>query len=477
MQIKLTRIAQKKTADLEIVLFKEASKISDKKLKALINQGIKKDQKYFLFSTGDKASLYIQLNFDSKKAHSLEKCRLAGSEAFDTVMKLRAKTVSISNNWNESFLIAFTEGLMLSAYQFLKYKKEAKKLKHPFTEILLKTTEITKASIEELKHVVTAVYHARNLVNEPLSFLTAVQLAKSLKQIHSKLNVKVEIFNKKKIESLKMGGLLAVNKGSVDPPSFTVLTYKPKNAVNKKPLVFVGKGVVYDTGGLSLKPTANSMDHMKCDMGGAAAVGCATYAIAAAKLPVYTITLVPATDNRPGGNAYAPGDVITMHSGSTVEVLNTDAEGRMLLADALHFAKQFKPMLVIDAATLTGAALRSIGQQGVCMMGTADEKMKSLVREAGYHVHERVAELPFWDEYEDMLKSDIADIKNIGGAFAGAITAGKFLQHFTDYPWLHFDIAAMGWMYQRDGYRLKNGSGVGVRLFYKVAKMIAKSKK
>ena len=153
-----------------------------------------------------------------------------------------------------------------------------------------------------------------------------------------------------------MGGLLSVNAGSVDEPTFTIMEYKPKNSKNKKPYVLVGKGVVYDTGGLSLKPTPNSMDLMKCDMAGAAAVGAAMYAIAKAKLNVHVIGLVPATDNRPGFNAFAPGDIITMMDGSTVEMLNSDAEGRMILADALHYAKRYKPELVIDIATLTGAA-------------------------------------------------------------------------------------------------------------------------
>ena len=167
-----------------------------------------------------------------------------------------------------------------------------------------------------------------------------------------------------------MGGLLAVNKGSVDPATFTIMEWKPENARNSKPIVLVGKGIVYDTGGLSLKPTANSMDLMKCDMGGAAAVSGAIYAIAKNNLPIHVIALVPATDNRPGGDAYAPGDVITMYSGKTVEVLNTDAEGRMILADALAYAKKFKPEVVIDLATLTGAAAVAVGKFHGLMIAT-----------------------------------------------------------------------------------------------------------
>ncbi|MCL4149469.1 UNVERIFIED_CONTAM: hypothetical protein GTU68_014278 [Idotea baltica] len=276
----------------------------------------------------------------------------------------------------------------------------------------------------------------------------------------------IETWNKAKIVAAKLGGLLAVNLGSEDPPTFNILEWKPKNATNKKPIVLVGKGIVYDTGGLSLKPTANSMDHMKCDMGGAAAVAGALHCIAKNKLDKHVIVLIPATDNRPGKNAYVPGDVIKMHSGSTVEVLNTDAEGRMVLADSLSYAKRYSPELVIDVATLTGSSLMALGPEGIVMMGTAGKKVKESISNSGDQVHERLVEFPIWDAYAKYLESDIADLKNIGGRFAGSITAGKFLQHFTDYPWLHLDIATSAWSYHENGYRLKNGTGVGVRLLY-----------
>jgi len=204
---------------------------------------------------------------------------------------------------------------------------------------------------------------------------------------------------------------------------------------------------------------------MKCDMGGSAAVVGTLYAIAKAQLPLHVIGLVPATDNRPSGNAYAPGDVIRMHDGSTVEVLNTDAEGRLILADALSFAKKYQPELVIDLATLTGAAARAIGKQGIVAMGN-DQKTMSLLKESGQKVHERIAELPFWDEYKDDLKSTIADLKNLGGAEAGAITAGKFLEHFTDYPYTHLDIAGPAFMTSPFSYHGTGATGVGVRLLF-----------
>jgi leucyl aminopeptidase len=333
-------------------------------------------------------------------------------------------------------------------------------------------TKINQTQIDQLNIVCQANYKARNLVNEPVNKLNATDLSNAFKQMGKEAGFKVEVYNKTKIKQLKMGGLLSVNAGSVDEPTFTIMEYKPSKAKNKKPYVLVGKGVVYDTGGLSLKPTAGSMDSMKCDMAGAAAVSCAMYAIAKAKLNVHVIALVPATDNRPGFNAFAPGDIITMMDGSTVEMLNSDAEGRMILADALHFAKKYNPELVIDMATLTGAALAAIGSFAMVGMGTASDNVKKKLHETGFAVNERIAEFPFWDDYNDLLKSDIADQKNIGGPYGGSITAGKFLQKFTNYPYFHLDIAGPAFIAAKDSYRGKGGTGWGVRFLFDFFKTI-----
>lgn len=280
------------------------------------------------------------------------------------------------------------------------------------------------------------------------------------------------MFNKSKIEALKMGELLAVNKGSVDPPTFTIMEWKPKNAQNKKPYVLVGKGVVYDTGGYNIK-VAGGMETMKCDMAGSAAVGCTMYAIAKAKL-LHVIGLVPATDNRIDGKAYVAGDVITMMSGLTVEMLNTNAEGRMILANALFYAQRYNPELTVELSTLTGAAVAAIGTAGIVAMGTADEKTKNKLKDSGHATHERLAEFPFWDEYDEMIKSEIAEIKNIGGPSGGSITAGKFLARFVNYPFMHLDIAGPAFLPAKDGYRLKGGTGVGVRLLFDFFKNMTK---
>ena len=212
------------------------------------------------------------------------------------------------------------------------------------------------------------------------------------------------------------------------------------------------------------------MDLMKTDMGGAGTEIGAMHAIASNKLPVNVIALIPATDNRPSGNAYAPGDVITMHNETTVEVLNTDAEGRLILADALSYAKKYNPDIVIDLATLTGAAAQAIGHYGIVSMHKNSIKDHNELKDAGNEMHERLAEFPFWDDYDKLLDSDIADIKNIGGSFAGAITAGKFLSKFISYPWIHLDIAGPTFVKERYGYRGKGATGIGVRLLYNFIK-------
>ncbi len=375
---------------------------------------------------------------------------------------------------NFADVLAVAEGCALANYQFLKYKSETK-TKNTLEKVFIQTDISNQNAMDELQILLDAVCIARTWVNEPQSYLNAITFANEIKALAVGSNVKAEILSKKQIEALKMGGLLSVNMGSKIPPTFTVLEYKPKNAKNKQPLVLVGKGVVYDTGGLSLKPTPNSMDTMKCDMAGGAAVAAAICAIGKAKLPYYVIALIPATDNRPGENAYTPGDVVTMYDGQTVEVLNTDAEGRMLLADALAYAKKYKPHLVLDFATLTGAAAAAIGSFGIVCMGNAADKEKTLLKEIGNKVHERLVEFPFWDDYANLIKSDLADMKNIGGPIGGAITAGKFLEKFTDYPWMHFDIAGPAFLSTADSYRGKQGSGVGVRLIFNLVKYLVQS--
>lgn len=405
----------------------------------------------------------------------LEKARRAGNEMVLKLMAAKrdeAQLVSLQEDG--ALTLSLAEGAVLGAYEFLKYKTSGK----PSTlkKIGVVAPEVGAKALEELNDVCEAVFAARDLVNEPYSFLNAVQLSSEIRNLSRNAGFKVQVFDKAQIQALGMGGLLAVNKGSIDPPTFTILEWKPKGAVNKKPIVLVGKGVVYDTGGLSLKPTPNSMDYMKCDMAGSAAVAGAITAVAKQELPVHVVGLIPATDNRPGEAAYAPGDVIRMHSGLTVENLNSDAEGRIILADALSYGERYEAELVMTIATLTGAAARAIGSYGSVIMGTAGEDAFARLQGAGEHVYERLAPMPFWDEYDEEIKSDVADIKNLGSDLAGQITAGKFLARFTTRPFIHIDIAGTAYLGKRDHYRGKGGTGVGVRLFYEFIKRRAAQK-
>ncbi len=369
---------------------------------------------------------------------------------------------NLCNYQNAAYLLA--EGMILSNYQFLKYKSDAKNQKNSLKDIYFSNQSISPKKLKELEHITQAVCLSRDLINEPLNNLTAEQLATAITKIGKDSGFRTQILNKEKIEKLKMGGLLAVNAGSQLPPTFSIMEYRPLNYKNKAPIILVGKGIVYDTGGLSLKPTPNSMDCMKSDMSGAAVITGVMYAVAMLELPIYLVGLVPATENRPGENAYTPGDVITMYSGTTVEVLNTDAEGRLVLADALHYAKKYNPELVMDFATLTGSASNTFGDAGICMLGNADEKTKTLLKESGFRQFEKLAELPLWKEYAQKLNSNIADLKNIGGPKAGAITAAKFLEHFTDYPWIHFDIAGVSFNDNNIDYRPAGGVAMGIRM-------------
>ena len=409
--------------------------------------------------------VYVVLLEKEANYETAEKARIAASILTGTLNKVKIKAISIVSDLELTG--AFIEGMALTNYQFLKYFSDKKTNTLGLIQVI---GNLKEEELDEITTTVKATNFAKDLVNEPQSFLTATQLAKEIKTLGKEAGFKVDVLEKSEIEALEMGGLLAVNKGSIEPPTFSILEWNPKNAKNKKPIVLVGKGVVYDTGGLSLKPTEKSMDFMKCDMGGAAAVIGGIYAIAKNNLPYHVIGLVPATDNRPSGNAYAPGDVITMFNKKTVEVLNTDAEGRLIMADALSYAKKYDPELVIDIATLTGSAVAAIGHYGIVGMGNVEEKVMQKLKTSGNTVFERIVEFPFWDEYNEQLKSSIADVTNLGYGAGGAITAGKFLEHFTDAPYVHLDIAGPAFLQKPINYLSQGGTGSGVRLFYDFVK-------
>ena len=317
------------------------------------------------------------------------------------------------------------------------------------------------------------IFWCREWVNMPVADLNAERFADELQLIASDLQgVSCTVMDKRQIESLRMGGLLAVNRGSVDEPRFVVLEYKPDTAAGKQPICLVGKGVMYDTGGLNIKPD-DYMQEMKSDMAGAATMASVLFAAADNQLPVHLVALLPMTDNRPGFNAYAADDILTMYDGTTVEVVNTDAEGRLILADAIAYAaKNYHPALIIDAATLTGAAVRAISTFGIAVMQTHADNPLTLLKLVGEQVYERLVEFPMWKEYDELLKSEVADMKNCGTAQAGTITAGKFLAHFAgEVPYIHLDIAGVAFFSKAQHYYRPGASGYGIRLLYSFMEM------
>ncbi|MCF8302939.1 MAG: leucyl aminopeptidase [Bacteroidales bacterium] len=463
----------------QVLLLKNEDQLKEdwlkkEELEYIRNHKEKLEKKRFAFNRFDRW-MYVQFLDDSEEAHKrLEKNRQAGNSLLSHINGNKLAEIYITDHSGEAKeALAFAEGMLLGNYQFLKYFKEAEKKQNTLQKVFMVSKKLSEKDIEELNITTESTWKCRDLVNEPLSSLNAVKLGKAFEAMAREAGIHVEVMNKKKIESLKMGGLLSVNKGSIDPPTFTIMEWKPEGAVNEKPIVLVGKGVTYDTGGMSLKPSSGMHD-MKCDMAGAATMGSVMYAVAKNKLPVHVVALMPATDNRPDGNAYVPGDIIKMYDGTTVEVLNTDAEGRLIMADALSYAKKFEPQLVMDMATLTGSAKIAIGSQGIIAMGSKSNREMDELTEVGSMVHERIAKFPFWEEYSEMLKSEVADLKNIGGREAGAITAGKFLEHFTDYPYIHMDIAAPAFLDKKDSYRGIGGTGMGVRLLYHYIKRLTK---
>ncbi|MBP7442541.1 MAG: leucyl aminopeptidase [Thauera sp.] len=337
------------------------------------------------------------------------------------------------------------------AYRFdaLKSDKDKKDKKHRGAKklVLLVTTELTAeldTAVLQGHAIATGMALAKDLGNLPGNICTPTHLAETAESLGKQYKFDVEVLHRDDMEKLGMGSFLAVARGSHQPPRFIVMHYKGGKA-KAKPVVLVGKGITFDTGGISLKPAAE-MDEMKYDMCGAASVLGTFKAVAQMGLPINLVGLIPTTENMPGGGATKPGDVVTSMSGQTIEVLNTDAEGRLILCDALTYAERFKPECVIDIATLTGACVVALGKIPSGLLANDDELAAEILRR-GTESGDRAWQLPLWDEYQELLKSNFADMGNIGGRYAGTITAACFLSRFAkDYKWAHLDIAGTAWV-------------------------------
>jgi len=429
-----------------------------------------KEGETLLFHTQSRLPSRAVLLLGLGKAENLatETWRRAAGEAHKEARGQGAKHLAwffTADRRHEDLLAAVVEGTLLSGYVFDKYKSD--KNGKPAVETLTlagvnlpKTPALIRA-LEVAQKTVPGVFLARDLVNEPASVSTPTYLAEQAARLSRGNGLKSEVWGLNKIKAANMAGLLAVARGSVEEPRFIKLMYKPAGKPRKR-VALVGKGLTFDSGGLSLKP-AKSMETMKLDMSGGATVLGVMQAIAQLKPPVQVTGYIPSTENMPSGTAQKPGDIIRYNNGKTVEVLNTDAEGRLILADALIYAAQDKPHVIIDLATLTGACVTALGQQIAGLFSNNEELTGALLR-CSKETGEPLWQMPLVKEYKEDIKSTVADIKNVGGGSGGAITAALFLEEFVgSLPWAHLDIAGPAFAEKDSPYIPKGGTGFGVR--------------
>lgn len=416
------------------------------------------------------ADTVVLAGLGKKDECTLETIRRAAASAARAAKGAGAETVALSLGElvkefpADDVAQAAAEGIALSQYAFNAYRKKdengAVELKGAFFAPGKEDAKV-KAGLAAAAIICNAVYFARDLGNHPGNVATPTFLANAAMSACRKAGVKCHVYGRRELEKMKMGSFLAVAKGSAEEPKFIVMEHL-KGPKTQKPVVLVGKGLTFDTGGISIKPSG-SMEDMKYDMSGGGAVIATMAAVGQFKLKMNVIGLVPCTENMPGGRAVKPGDIARSASGITIEIINTDAEGRLILADALDYAKRYKPRAVVDLATLTGACMVALGSCASGLFGT-DEKLVAALKAAGEKTGERCWELPLWDEYDDQIKSAAADVKNVGDRYGGAITAARFLKKFTDYPWAHLDIAGTAYSAKpANPYQTGGSNGLGPR--------------
>ncbi len=429
-----------------------------------------------LFTATSHKGCLLLAGLGKRNDLTIEKIRRAAATAAKTAQSFKATTIALVEPdpdvmlGNESFqqgvALALAEGSFLALYRYDKYLPPQKRAETTVETIIVVTESgrrlaRVREEVRQAGIICEATILARDLENAPGNEIYPESLARLAASIGHQHGMRTTILDKRQIKKLKMGGLLAVAQGSARPPRFIIMEQNP--ASKNGTVVLVGKGVTFDAGGISIKPSAN-MAEMKMDMSGAAAVIGTMLAAARLRIPLHLVGLIPATENLPGGSALKPGDIVQHLNGKTSEIDNTDAEGRLILADALSYASRYTPDLVIDLATLTGACVVALGHIATGMLGN-DEAMMARLKESGERTYERVWQLPMYDEYEKLIKSDIADVRNTGGRWAGAITAALFLKKFIGkYRWIHLDIAGTAITEEGFEYIPKGGSGVGVRL-------------
>jgi leucyl aminopeptidase len=416
-------------------------------------------ERLLLVGLGKKAELTLERLRQAAGA-AMQALRGARVASFASVLHLAAPV--------ENAVQAVCEGALLGSYSFDQYKTRDKEERFGFDTMTLLlpepgATNHAEEAIRRADAVCQGAVLARDLVSHPGNVVTTGYLAEAAHDLASRRGLTCLVLETDYLEELGMNALLAVGKGSVEPPRLIVLEYYGAGE-RVRPTALVGKGITFDTGGISLKPR-EGMEDMKTDMAGAAAVLGTLEAAALLKLPVNLVGVIPTAENMPGGRAYKPGDVITAMSGATIEINNTDAEGRLVLCDALHYVRSnYNPAVMIDLATLTGACVVALAHETSGLLGN-DRRLIDDLKRAGDRSGERVWELPLWDEYGELMKSDIADLKNSGGRYGGTISAAWFLKQFVgDTKWAHLDIAGTAWLDKARPYIPKGASGYGVRL-------------
>jgi leucyl aminopeptidase len=416
------------------------------------------------------AERLLLVGLGKNKEVNNERLRQAAGTAVQVLRTARVASFSSALHLSTPLpeaLESVTVGTLLGSYAFEQYKTKEKDERFSFDEMTLLLTKAggkkdAVAKVDRAVILCRGVELARDLVSHPGNVVTTGYLADTARELAGRLGLDCRIYEQAELEELGMNALVGVGKGSAEPPRLIVLEYRGPGAEGR-PVVLIGKGITFDSGGISIKPGAG-MEEMKTDMAGAAAVLGTMAAAAGLKLPVNLVGIVPTAENMPDGKAYKPGDVLTSLSGQTIEITNTDAEGRLILCDALHFAQRYKPTAMIDLATLTGACVVALGHEASGLMGS-DQRLVDALKRAGERCGERVWQLPLWDEYGEVMKSDIADLKNAGSRDGGSITAGWFLKQFVGKTrWAHLDIAGTAWSNKAHQYCPKGASGVGVRL-------------
>jgi leucyl aminopeptidase len=437
----------------------------------------------FTGQTNQTAVLYTRGDFPVKRIvivglgkrpdFSLDRLRGAFAKAAQKIRSLNISEFSSSMNIGnmdfplEQMTEAAVEGIVLGLYQFLPFKtvdREKNREVERFTILAAETEtlKVIRSAAKTAEIISAAVTFARDIVSMPANEMTPSDLADKARESAKGKNICCTVLDAGQMKEIGMNALLGVARGSDEPPRFILLEYRGGKKSDSV-IALVGKGITFDSGGISIKPS-EKMEQMKTDMAGGAAVIAAIRAAAELGLPVNLVGIVPATENLPGGKAYKPGDILKSLSGQTIEIVTTDAEGRLILADALTYAGRYKPAAIIDLATLTGACVVALGDHVIGMTGT-DDGLKREIRAAADLTGEKVWELPLWEEYHELIRGDAADYKNSGGRAGGAITAAAFLSKFTGaIPWVHLDIAGPAWLAKEQPYIPKGASGVGVRL-------------